>query len=276
MYGRLINPSTGRAIRGALITFYYLRPGGSSWTPLQSVLTNASGYYSDTFNVSVTTAFATHFAGSRSFGSVWSPERWIEMPRNGTTLWNSHYSCHYTVAGGLWHGDYCAAYDRNSVGEVLRTVVNVYAFNPRSVTRIGALAFQLNTANSSWIEWRIPSNPVFRAARWAAVPRNDPTAEPEFYIYLNGGWAWWTKSQLIQYINTLEQIIQKESSTPPSSSIISADGTVPALTDLANGVDSLGGNAEIGQVMSNIYSLGVSAPLTLGDCGEAVWLCYPL
>lgn len=36
------------------------------------------------------------------------------MPADGTTTWNSHYNCHYTVVSRAWRGDHCAAYRRTT------------------------------------------------------------------------------------------------------------------------------------------------------------------
>ena len=59
-------------------------------------------------------------------------------------------------------------------------------------------------------------------------------------------------------------------------SIAGSSDSYQALTDLVNGVDTLGGNVQLGETFSNIYSIGVSDPVTLGVCGEGVdWTCIP-
>jgi hypothetical protein len=53
---------------------------------------------------------------------------------------------------------------------------------------------------------------------------------------------------------------------------ISGDQT---FQDFWNGIDRLGGNAQLGAAISNIYSRGISEPFTPGVCGEYGGYCYP-
>lgn len=281
MSGRLINRSNRHVIVGARIRFYFAPPGAKSWKFLGTALTNGQGVYRTTINVPATAAFTTYFAGSRRFRSARSPTRWVDMPADGSMAWNAHYNCHYTVGGGVWRGDFCAAYQTNTSGAVVRNIVNIYAYDPHSAMRAGALQYQLNTAFPGWMVWRVPSDPEFQTVLWAAVPQNNPTAEPKLWVDFQGKWQWITKSGLIALIQQLEAIVAAQGGgTPPASSnIVTVAGSPEgpwAFTDLANGVDKLGGNAQLGQAFSNIYSLATMDPVTLGVCGEYDWTCYPL
>jgi len=40
-------------------------------------------------------------------------------------------------------------------------------------------------------------------------------------------------------------------------------------------MDKLGGNAQLGQEFSSVYSIGISEPFTPGPCGEVGYYCYP-
>lgn len=110
------------------------------------------------------------------------------------------------------------------------------------------------------------------------VPQNNLNAELEFYVDFQGRWQWVTKSGLIALIQRLEAILaaQGGGTLPASSNIITVSGSSESpwsFTDLANGIDRLGGNAELGQAFSDIYKLD---PLILGPCGEYGHRCYEL
>lgn len=269
--GRLIDRSTGHAIADARVRFYYWRPGQGSWKALGTARTNWRGSYRQAFDVPSTVAFTTRFAGSRRFRSAWSPTRWVRMPANGTEAWNTHYHCRYTVVSGRWYGDYCVA-------DQTQSVINIYDYNSRSAMRAGALRYQLRTNFPNFIVWRDPNDTEFRTVAWAAVPRSNPTAEPQLWVDFEGRWQWITKSGLIALIQRLEAIIaaQGGGTLPASSNLVTVGGASEgpwAFTDLANGIDRLSGNAQLAQTFSSIYTID---PLTLGRCGEYGYRCYAL
>jgi hypothetical protein len=46
----------------------------------------------------------------------------------------------------------------------IKTIYNVYAYDNRTASHVGALQYQLNTAYPDSIVWRVPSDPEFRAS----------------------------------------------------------------------------------------------------------------
>ncbi len=297
--GRLIDRSSHRPIRRVELTFYGKKPGATSWTALRTGRTDGNGYYKATVSISAAAYVAVHFHGGRGHAATWSKSKLIAVrstprppstpppripptgappaetiPPDGTTKWGSE-GCHYTVANRIWHGDYCVAYQTDSSGKAITAVYNVYAFDNSRANNVGPILFQLDTAFPEWIVWRVPSDPEFQTVLWAAVPTSNIYAEPLLEIYLAGEWQWTTKARLEQLIIELEELLAAEG----QPYIVTISGVSPAttqaLTDLANGVDTLGGSTELEQAFSNVYSLGISEPFTPGVCGEVGYVCYP-
>jgi hypothetical protein len=203
------------------------------------------------------------------------------IPADGTNYWASN-GCHYYVANRTWYADYCVAYQTDSAGRAITTVINVYAYNSSAPSHVGPLLYQLSTGSPEWIVWRVPSDPEFETVLWTAVPRNNIYAEPKIEIYFEGHLEWTSVAELQQLIATLQTLLaleQQQGITPAPTNLVTVGGaseTSQALTDLANGVDRLGGNAQLGQAASNVFSLGISEPFTPGVCGEYGYYCYPI
>jgi hypothetical protein len=283
--GRLTDISS-RPLYGGNITFYYEHPGAHSWTALSSVRTDSRGYYHASFNIPAAIYFAARYAGNGRYTGAWSNTRLIEVvkaiPADGTNYWASD-GCHYYVANRTWYGDICAAYQTDAAGNAIKTIYNIYAYDNRVPSHIGVLKYQLNTAFPGSLVWRVPSDPEYQTVLWSSVPRNNVNAEPQIEIYFQGGWIWTTISKLQQLVATLQAQLaaeQQQGTTAAPTDLVTVSGaseTPKALTDLANGVDTLGGNVQLGQALSNVYSLSLSSGVTLGVCGETTTLyCSPL
>jgi hypothetical protein len=307
LHGRLTDRASHRPIGRAAVTVYYKRPGIRSWTALKRGRTNRHGYYTATITVPSTGYLAAHFAGNGAHVAKWSRSALIAMhasapaaavpvsaaptptksapastiPADGTNYWASN-GCHYYVANRTWYADYCVAYQTDSAGRAITTVINVYAYNSSAPSHVGPLLYQLSTGSPEWIVWRVPSDPEFETVLWTAVPRNNIYAEPKIEIYFEGHLEWTSVAELQQLIATLQTLLaleQQQGITPAPTNLVTVGGaseTSQALTDLANGVDRLGGNAQLGQAASNVFSLGISEPFTPGVCGEYGYYCYPI
>jgi hypothetical protein len=285
LYGYLSDRSSRRPIRGGTVTFYYEAKGARSWTAITTEQTNGNGYFQAIFTIPSAVYFAVYFRGNSDHLATWSAAELIGvrsvLPPDGTSYWNPADDCHYHVANGTLYGDYCVAYQTDSSGNAIKTIYNVYAYDDRVASHVGALQYQLNTAYPDWIVWRVPSDPEFQTVLWASVPRNNINAEPEIEIYFNGHWVWTTVSKLQQLVAALQALLaaeQQQGITPAPTDIVTVGGaseTPPQLTDLVNGVDKLGGNAQLGQEFSSVYSIGISEPFTPGPCGEVGYYCYP-
>lgn len=203
------------------------------------------------------------------------------IPPDGTNEWRSD-GCHYYVVNQSWHGDYCAAYQADSAGNPIKNIINIYRFDNRDQGNVGPLLYQFETASPEWLIWRVPSDPEYQTVLWSAVPINNVTAEPKIEILFDGHWEWTTVSQLKELVTLWERYVaveQQQGIVPTTTDIVTIDGaseTPQAFTDLVNNVDTLGGNAELGQLGINLYSAGVSDPVDWGICGEDLdYECSP-
>jgi hypothetical protein len=151
---------------------------------------------------------------------------------------------------------------------------NVYAFNPNVPSHVGQIMYQLNTSSPAWIEWRVPTDPEYQTVLWSAVPRNNPTAEPQIYIDFQGTWQWTTLSQLQELAQKLQELLaleQQKGITSAPTTLVTIGGaseTPQALTDLVNGVDRLGGSEELAEAFSNVHNFDLTDPLPQATPGR--------
>ena len=276
--GKLVSLS-GKPIRNGKVLIEYAYPNEGP-TPITEFTTSTTGTFAHGYKVPTTVFFRAYFTGGGSFTPFLT--KWLKVtttkgvPADGTEYIDPHTGCAWVVENGAWVGKICESQQVDSSGNPIEDMYDLYEFNAASSNHVGNYMAELYTGDPTFNEYRIPNNVVFETVQWAAVPKNNPTAEPVWEVALGGQWAWVSTAQMKQLLGAQQAAAAGQAAAPPASDTITIpnDWNTTLFGDFFNGIDHLGGNVQLGETFSKLYSLGISEPFTPGVCGEVNYTCW--
>jgi hypothetical protein len=276
--GGRLRTASGRPIHNGAVTISYAYPGERSWKPITEFKTNSVGSYFHRYVIPGTVYFRAHFSGGGGFTPVTTGAIKVvtsnAVPADGTEYVDPKTGCAYVVENGTWVGKICILQQVDSSGKRIENMYNLYEFNAASSNHVGNYLMEEYSGDPKYIEYRIPNNALFETVAWAAVLRTDPSGSFIYEVPVGGKWTWVSQAELDRLLSAQVAAAAGQQAPPPAIETVNVSGD-QTFQDFWNGIDRLGGNAQLGAAITNIYSRGVSEPFTPGICGEYGGYCYP-